>query len=271
MDWNALAAPWLKVEAQTDVAHAPVLDGVMARAGLTLGQRVLDIGPGGGVSLLRAADAVGPMGHVTGIEVAPPFVARARARAPAHVTVSEGDAQTHLFDPAGFDAAISLFGVMFFQDSVAAFQNIHRAMQPGATLSFACWGSRDANPWFAMPGRVAADVLGPGPVPDPDAPGPMRFADPAKLASILQRAGWRADIETVDLYLTPAGSPADVAEIMMTIGSATSRMRLAAEEGRLSDQDIEDIRQGLTDGFVQFLNAGEVRVPARINFVRATA
>lgn len=271
MDWHALAAPWLKVETQTDGAHRPVLDGVMARAGLAPGQSVLDIGPGGGVSLLRAADAVGPDGHVTGIEIAPPFVARARARVPGQVTLVEGDAQTLGFQERQFDAAISLFGVMFFTDSVAAFQNIRKALKPGAALTFACWGGRDANPWFAMPAAVAAEVLGPGPAPDPEAPGPMRFSEPERIRSILDQAGWTPEVETVDLYLTPAGSPADVAQIMMTIGSATSRMRAAADEGRLNENHVLAIRQGLTNGFAQFLDGGEVRVPARINFVCAIA
>ncbi|MEL7105418.1 MAG: class I SAM-dependent methyltransferase [Pseudomonadota bacterium] len=271
MDWNAMAAPWLQVEAQTDAAHGPVLDGIMARAGLQPGQRVLDIGPGGGVSLVRAAHAVGPAGHVTGIEIAPPFAKRARARVPGHVTVDLGDAQTHPFAEGSYDAAISLFGVMFFEDSVAAFSNIRAALKPGGALTFACWGAREANPWFSMPGQVAEHVLGPGPAPDPDAPGPMRFGDAQALDALLRRAGFQPEVEPVDLHLTPQGHPEEVADMMMTIGSATSRMRAAADNGTLSDEQTRAVRTGLVAGFAEMVEGGAVRVPARINFVRAIA
>lgn len=271
MDWNAMAAPWLRVEAETDAAHAPVLDGIMARAALAPGMRVLDIGPGGGVSLLRAAEAVGPGGQVTGIEIAPPFAERAAARVPGHVSVEVGDAQTHPLPEAGFDAAISLFGVMFFADSVAAFRNIRAAMTPGAALVFGCWGPPKANPWFAMPAAVGASVFGPGPAPDPSAPGPMRFADADALAAMLRDAGWRPEVEVVDLHLTPMGGPEDVAELMMTLGAASSRMREAKEEGTLTDAKVEAVRAGLLKGFAAMVRDGAVRVPARINFVRAVA
>ena len=46
MDWKAIAEPWLRVEAETDAAHAPVLDELIAAADLAPGQSVLDIGPG---------------------------------------------------------------------------------------------------------------------------------------------------------------------------------------------------------------------------------
>ena len=161
MDWNAMAAPWLAAEAEMDAAHAPAKQGLMERAQLQNGQKVLDIGPGGGASLLDAADAVGPNGQVVGIEIAPPFVERALQRVPANVDVQVGDAATHHFEPAEFDAAISLFGVMFFTDPTAAFAHIRTALKPGAVLTFACWGPPQSNPWFSMPGGVATDVYVP--------------------------------------------------------------------------------------------------------------
>jgi SAM-dependent methyltransferase len=271
MDWNAMAAPWLRLEAATDAAHAPVLAGLMDRAGLGPGHRVVDIGPGAGISLLHVADAVGDDGHVTGVEIAPPFAERARARVPGHVTVVEADAQDHGFAPGSFDAAVSLFGVMFFRDSVAALRNIRAGLKPGARFSFACWGPPQDNPWFALPARVAAEVFGPGPKPDPAAPGPMRFADPGALHALMQDAGWQPQVETVDLHLTPLGGPVDVADMMMTIGAASSRMEAEDGEGRLTDDHKAAVHAGLRAGFAQMVQDGGVRVPARINFVTATA
>lgn len=271
MDWNAMAAPWLRAEAQTDAAHAPALHGMLDRAALQPGERVLDIGPGGGISLIHASASVGETGHVTGIEIAPPFAERAEARTGDNVSVIVADAQSHPFQEGAFDAAISMFGVMFFADNVAGFANIRRAVKPGGRLSFACWGPPEHNPWFSVPGQVAAEVFGPGQPFNREGPGPMRFGDRDALAVILKDAGWTAQIETVDLLLTPMGTADEVAEMQMTIGAAASRMGAAKEEGTLTPEHRAAIRAGLRKAFADMVDEGSVRVPARIHFVTATA
>lgn len=271
MDWNAMAGPWLRAEAQTDAAHAPVLDELLRRAALSPGQHVLDIGPGAGISLVRAAEAVGPTGHVTGVEIAPPFAARARMRSPGNVTVIEADAQEVRFDSPQFDAAISLFGVMFFRDSPAAFANLRAAMEPGARMHLACWGAREANPYFAAPAAAAARVLGPAPGADPKAPGPLRFADARDLQTVLTDAGWRAEIDTVDLDLTPMGGLEGMTKMQMTIGAAAGRLRMEKEAGRLTPEVRAAVQDALRDTLGAYEVAGEMRVPAQVHFVAATA
>lgn len=271
MDWNKMAAPWLRVEAETDAAHAPVRALLMERADLRPGLSVLDIGPGAGISLLDAAKVVGPTGRVTGIEIAPPFAERALARVPENVEVRIGNAADHPFAAASFDAAISLFGVMFFPDPNAAFAHIRTGCKPGVALTFACWGPPQANPWFGLPSRVAAEVLGPGPAFDPDVPGPMAFGDRDKIDRILSAAGWTVEIATEELSLTPMGSSEEVGALQMTIGAAAMRMGAAKEAGTLSDHHKDAIRAGLVTGFSEMVSDGCVQVPAQIHFVRAVA
>ena len=43
---------------------------------------------------------------------------------------------------------MSQFGVMFFDDSVAAFTNIRAQLEPEGRIAFACWQTVDRNPWF---------------------------------------------------------------------------------------------------------------------------
>ena len=162
----------------------------MARADLQPGARVLDIGIGSGRSTMVAAEAVGQAGTVTGVDVAPPFVARSRERAPEGVVLLEADAQTDDLGNAQFDRAISLFGTMFFDDTAAAFANIRRAMVPGGVFTFAAWAPPATNPWLSIGGQVANSVLGPpSERPDPNAPGPFRFALPDTALDALSEAG----------------------------------------------------------------------------------
>ena len=57
------------------------------------------------------------------------------------------DAQVHRFPPESFDLAISRFGAMFFDDPVAAFANIARALRPAGRLVMMVWQARERNEW----------------------------------------------------------------------------------------------------------------------------
>lgn len=120
MDWIEKSRLWIGAEATIEAAHHPVALDLLVRAGLRRGLHVLDIGCGSGGTLMMVADQVGSDGAVSGIDIAPPMTARAanRAKSRPQVAVMTGDAQTHPFNPASHDVAISLFGVMFFADPV---------------------------------------------------------------------------------------------------------------------------------------------------------
>jgi SAM-dependent methyltransferase len=116
--------------------------------------------------------------------------ARARAAGLAHVSFIEADAAKHDFALRA-DLLFSRFGVMFFADPVLAFSNLRRALAPQGRVAFICWRALEDNPWLGVPFAAvrriaAADV----PLPPPDAPGPLAFADPERVRHILTRAGF---------------------------------------------------------------------------------
>ncbi|MEM9321144.1 MAG: class I SAM-dependent methyltransferase, partial [Pseudomonadota bacterium] len=222
-DWEELAAPWLKHEARMEAAHGPVLEALLAQAGLQQGQAVLDIGMGSGRSTALIAQTVGP--DVTAIDIAPPFVARTAERGPAEVTLLAEDAQTYPFAQARFDAAISMLGTMFFADTGAAFSNIARALKPGAVFSFSAWAPPPTNPWLSTAARITAEVMGPPETPpDPSDAGPFRFSDPAVPMAALDKALWQAEFETRNFTLTPTGTPAEIAATQLELGVAARRI-----------------------------------------------
>lgn len=268
-NWDELAAPWLRAEARMEAAHAPVLDAMLARADLRPGARVLDIGIGSGLSTLRAVEAVGQGALVTGVDVAPPFVARSAARLPSDVTLLEANAETHGFSAQGFERAISIFGTMFFDDTSAAFANIRRAMGPGGQFTFAAWAPPASNPWLSIGGQAVTAILGPpDPRPDPSAPGPFRFALPDTALDALAASGWQAEVETLDMKLTPSGTPEEIATTQMELGVAARR--IAGEDA--DAEDVEAIFDTIASRFRQMQNkAGRVIVPARVHIFTAIA
>jgi SAM-dependent methyltransferase len=125
------------------------------------------------------------------ISVPPVDYAKRRARTGEvdAVRFVVSDVRQEKVDGAPFDAAISQFGVMFFDDPVAAFANIKSHLVPGGRLAFACRQAMDRNPWFVGP-AVASFVAPPSPAPGKAATGPFAFAQPDRVRSVLADSGW---------------------------------------------------------------------------------
>ncbi len=269
--WRS-AQQWVDCQDMLDALLQPVLDRVLTEAALQPGERVLDIGCGTGASTLAAAHAVGPDGHVTGADISGLMLELAQRRTDDvrldNVTYCEGDAQVHGFASDHFDAVISRFGVMFFEDPAAAFHNIARAVKPGGRLVFLCWAALSKNPWFAVPRQSAIDVLGSVPPADPRAPGPMAFEDRAYVAEILHDASWHdVSIEEISLNLTPKGSLADVASFATRLGPAS---RIIKDLDGTED-DILKIETLVHDRLAEFATESGVQVAAKLNLVHARA
>ena len=128
---------WALLQEQTDVQLDPFGRAVLATLAPARAARVLDVGCGCGQTVLELAEIVGPRGHVVGVDISAPMLARARERCPALPggDLCRADAQTHPFAPGLFDAVFSRFGVMFFADARLAFANLHRALRPDGRLA----------------------------------------------------------------------------------------------------------------------------------------
>lgn len=190
--WNdpSVASFWPRKEHLTGAVTGQVL----RKAGAGPGRRVLEVGSGGGMASLQAAELVGDGGRVVGVDISAPMVALARQRAQeagvANVHFVEADMQVAHVDGGPFDVAVSQFGVMFFEDPVAAFANVRAHLVPGGRIAFACWRDQDVNPWFSGP-ALAPYVA----QPEPQAPGqrvvgPFAFADASYVVDTLESAGW---------------------------------------------------------------------------------
>jgi ubiquinone/menaquinone biosynthesis C-methylase UbiE len=130
------------------------------------GHHVLDVGCGTGVLALEAARRVGDRGRVVGLDVNDGMLAVARRKAP-HLDWRHGAAESLPFEPGAFDAVISQFALMFFQDRPAALREMLRVLRPGGRLAVAVWDVLERTPGYAavtalldrLFGRRVADAL----------------------------------------------------------------------------------------------------------------
>ena len=105
------------------------------------GERVLDLGSGAGTDSLVAAQMVGEEGAVTGIDMTPEMLAKARNAAAAmgvgNVTFTEGEAERLPFADASFDVVVSNGVIDLIPDKDAVFAELYRVLVPGGRMQIA--------------------------------------------------------------------------------------------------------------------------------------
>ena len=108
---------------------------------LVPGERVLDLGSGAGTDSLVAAQMVGPDGSVTGIDMTPQMLAKARAAADEmglpNVRFVEGEAERLPFPDESFDVVVSNGVIDLIPDKDAVFAELFRVLASGGRLQIA--------------------------------------------------------------------------------------------------------------------------------------
>jgi arsenite methyltransferase len=108
---------------------------------LAPGERVLDLGSGAGTDSLIAAQMVGENGHVTGVDMTPEMLGKARSAAAAmgvtNVEFVEGEAERLPFADESFDVVVSNGVIDLIPDKDAVFGELHRLLTPGGRLQIA--------------------------------------------------------------------------------------------------------------------------------------
>lgn len=266
--WNTDSGlTWVEMNAVLDRMLAPFEAKLTADAFPGTGRRVLDIGCGAGATTLAMARRLGPDGHAAGVDISEPLVAAARARAAADSLPASficADAQTHRFEPQGFDAVISRFGVMFFDDPSAAFANIRSAVKEGGRLSAIAWRGPLENPFMLAAAAAVAPLLPPQPAPEPNAPGQFAFADGARVHSILHSAGW-SDVDVSPLDLEGSVSEADLMAFAGRLGPAGRALQDADAATRAN------ATEALRRAYAPFLSNGIARFGTACWWITASA
>ena len=107
----------------------------LAGAELRAGDRVLDLGSGGGIDVLLSARRVGPTGHVYGVDMTPEMLALARTNAAeagaANVEFREGTIEELPLPDQAVDVVISNCVINLSVDKAAVLREAFRVLSPG--------------------------------------------------------------------------------------------------------------------------------------------
>jgi len=235
--WNGEGGKkWLRFRETMDVNLLPFGQKAMAAANIRPGETVLDIGCGCGDTSIEMAGLVGVDGRVLGVDISEPILARARAQAMVsvkkNVAFECGDAQVLRVEKAAFDLIFSRFGVMFFDDPVAAFKNLHGALKPGGRVAFICWQPAKDNEWIKTSFEAVARHV---PLPEPagpEDPGAMSFGNTERVKRILTASGF------ADIQIKRCGTPFTVGN---TLDEAVSfLMQMGPASGAVTQSDANE-------------------------------
>jgi SAM-dependent methyltransferase len=248
------AAEWDGPAGAHRTRHAAVFDAedrphnerFRVATGVTARDRVLDIGCGTGQTTRDAARAA-TAGSALGIDLSAQMLEHARRvsreEGVTNVSFEQADAQVHPFPVGGFDVAISRFGSMFFDDPVAAFGNIGRALRPGGRLVLLVWQARERNAWSTAISEAVAGDMG---VPPPPATGPTPFSlgDPAVAGAILAAAGFTG-VSFTDVHEPVYYGPDAAVALDVVSGLRNTRDLLAGMDAGQAENALDRLRATL--------------------------
>ena len=269
-EWaGAMGDNWLANIDGFEGMIASVGAALMARAAFAPGERVVDIGCGGGATTIEIGPAVGPEGEALGIDVSESLLATARTRAAGagNVHFLAADAATVTLD-APRDRLFSRFGIMFFNDFPAGFANMHRMLRPDGRADFSAWAPASENGWIIDMQAILAKHVE-RPKPEPNAPGPFALQDVDFARPLMESAGFRSvefDLWRGEQLVGGSGAgPEQAADFVLN--AMSFKDALVEQPAAVLDQ----VRGELVAMFTAHYRDGAVRMPAGAWLISARA
>jgi SAM-dependent methyltransferase len=253
--WDCMAQPY---EREIDRRFATVVDGVVRRAALREGDRVLDLGTGTGAVAVRAASLAGATGLVTAVDISSEMLTVARERAHGlglrNVAVREGRAEAIPVDASSCDAILASLSLMYVIDRAAAAREIARVLRPGGRFVAAVWaGPADCD--LVLFQQTAGSFA---PVPPVPGVGPGALADTGSFMSQLAAAGIDSRVETEVL-----GFDFDDFESAWTVWAGVTAAALAPDRRDEARSAVRKLMWPAGDGPRHFRNTTHFIVGGR--------
>jgi ubiquinone/menaquinone biosynthesis C-methylase UbiE len=145
----------------------PIVRAAIQALQLPLGSRGLDAGCGIGLQAVLLAEAVGPAGHVTGLDLSPEFLSYAETTVhklglSEQITFRAGDVRQLPFDDTAFDWAWSSNCVGYAPlEPLPLVRELARVVRPGGSVAILAWSSETLLPGYpALEARLDATSAG---------------------------------------------------------------------------------------------------------------
>ena len=221
----------------------PVVQSAIQALRLPLGSDGLDGGCGIGLQALLLAAAVGPTGHVTGLDIAPELLRHAEgivkdAGLSGRISFREGDVRSLPFDDGTLDWMWSscCVGYASFLDPVSSLREVARVVRPGGTVAILVWSSESLLPGIP---RLEAHLhaTSPGIAPYVEGKGPASHS--------LRALGWFREVglQAPTAHTLSGDAHAPLTDDVHNALAALLAMRWPGAEAELTGADRAEYRR----------------------------
>jgi ubiquinone/menaquinone biosynthesis C-methylase UbiE len=191
--WQAMAAGWDRERSWMWEVSRAVSEKMLKALEPEPGQTILELAAGTGETGFAAARAIGPDGRLISTDFAPEMVAAARRESErlglANVEHREMDAERMDLDDDSVDGVLCRWGYILMSDPATALAETRRVLRDGGRLSLSVWVATERNPWALLPAKAVMEHTG-APPANPMDPGIFALADPGRINSLVQDAGF---------------------------------------------------------------------------------
>lgn len=163
-DWDIVTPGWEKWWKDLEDSGAQqVSERLVALARIECGQKVLDLACGYGEPAVTAALKIHPSGSVLGIDISRGLLSIAKKRASANgltnIQFERGNIEKIELPKSYFDAVLSRWGLMFFQDIESTMRKVYDNLVSGGRFAVAVWGPPEKVPMLSIPFQATMNVL----------------------------------------------------------------------------------------------------------------
>jgi SAM-dependent methyltransferase len=245
--------PWSLVADDYTLELLPMFErfskDALALAPTLPGARLLDVAAGPGTLTLLAAESGC---SVSAIDFSPEMVKNLKRRlngAQLGADVRLGDGQELPWGDAEFDAAFSMFGLMFFPERARGFAELYRVLKPGGTAVVSSWATFEGI--FATMMAAMREVL--PDIPFGNGKGPL--GDPEEFAGELAAAGFANVKVTPQTHTLSGGTPAE-----LWAQSQRTTAPIVLLKRRLGDAKWAEVTAGVVERLEAQYGTGKVPV-----------
>jgi SAM-dependent methyltransferase len=191
--WETVAAGWERQRERVWDVSGQVGERLVEALDPRPGESILELACGPGDTGFLAAERIGDTGRLLSTDFAEAMVGAARRRsaelALKNVEHRVIDAQAIDLPDESVDGVLCRWGYMLMPDPAQALAETWRVLRRGGRLACSVWAEARDNPWAAAGARAAVE-LGFVEPPEPDAPGPFRLGDVARVQALVEGAGF---------------------------------------------------------------------------------
>ena len=192
--WQAAAEAWYRWSPTLNNWLGKATERMLEIAGITNGDRVLDIAAGAGEQSIMTAKKVGTSGYVLATDISSNILQYAKQMAQQeginNIETKVMDGENLTLEDETFDAVISRVGLIYFPDQQKALKEMLRVLKSGGKVAAIVYSTPEENKFFSVPVSIIRSRAK-LPPPLPGQPGPFSLGAEGIIDKVFSQAGFK--------------------------------------------------------------------------------